>query len=182
MQVAIYSRVSDDKLTDDGSRRQDVYRQIDKLKKFCEVQGWENPLVFKDDGKSAFKDDYNSRPDFVRLLREIRGRHVQRVLIEDLTRWSRRIEDGLKTIREASEYNCTITSLAEGEVDVTMPDGWFRCALAFLMAEWSSKSMSYKVKSGMDRRLNNKEKICESCKVVHLGRHPLTCKCEKCLK
>lgn len=114
------------------------------------------------------------------MLREVRANRIQRIVIEDLTRWSRRIEDGLKTMREVSE-KCTVTSMAEGEVDTTLPEGWFKVAVAFLLAEWSSKSTSYKVQSGMLRRSENKDKICKSCGVVHLGRHPKKCKCEACL-
>lgn len=182
MKTAIYARVSDDKLTAEGERRQDIARQAEKLTNLSEIQNWGHPILFKDDAVSAFKDDYRSRPEFCRLLREIRARRIQRVLVEDLTRWSRRVEDGLKTIKEAAEYGCTVTSAAEGEVDVTMPDGWFRCALAFMMAEWASRSMSWKVKSGMDRLRNSTEKACRSCGVVHLGRHPGSCQCRRCLK
>lgn len=179
--VAGYIRVSGQKLNTDGLRLQDINRQRDKITKFCESMEWGVPIFFCDDGISAFKEDYNSRPDFCKMLREIRANRIQRVVVEDLTRWSRRIEDGLKTMREASE-KATITSMAEGEVDTTLPEGWFKVAVAFLLAEWSSKSTSYKVVSGMDRRLNNPEKICPSCNEVHLGRHPDICKCEKCLK
>lgn len=179
--IALYARVSDDKLTNEGARRQDINRQIEKLTKIAEIQGWEKPLIFKDDALSAFKDDYNSRPDFVRLLGEIRGRRVNRVLVEDLQRWSRRIEDGLKTMREASDFGCSVTSAAEGEINITLPDGWFKCALAFMLAEWGSRSMAWKVKSGMERLRNNKDKICTSCGEVHLGRHPSQCLCKKCL-
>lgn len=182
MKVAIYARVSDDKLTNEGLRRQDIERQIEKLLKICDVQGWGMPIIFRDDALSAFKDDYNSRPAFIRLLNEIRARRVQRVLIEDLTRWSRRIEDGLKTMQESALYGCTVTSAAEGDINITLPEGWFRCAIGFLMAEWASRSMAYKVKSGMERLKNNKDKICLSCGIVHLGRHPLTCECKPCLK
>ena len=181
MKVAGYIRVSDQKLKTDGDRRQDIKRQEEKITKFAESMGWETPLFYSDDGVSAFKEDYNSRPQFVKLLNDIRRNMVQRVIVEDLTRWSRRIEDGLKTMKEACE-KCTVTSMAEGEVDVTLPEGWFKTAIAFLLAEWSSRSTSYKVSSGMDRRLLDKKNICESCGVVHMGRHPLTCMCKPCLK
>jgi DNA invertase Pin-like site-specific DNA recombinase len=181
MKVAGYIRVSDQKLKTDGDRRQDVNRQKDKIKSFCENMKWTEPLFFCDDGISAFKEDYNSRPEFCRMLREVRANRIQRIIVEDLTRWSRRIEDGLKTMREASE-KCTITSMAEGEVNTTLPEGWFKVAVAFLLAEWSSKSTSYKVQSGMDRRLNDKDKICSFCGFVHLGRHPGSCQCKNCLK
>lgn len=181
MIVAGYIRVSDQKLKTDGERRQDVNRQRDKIILFCKSMGWPEPIFFCDDGLSAFKEDYNSRPEFCRMLREIRANRIQRVIVEDLTRWSRRIEDGLKTMREVSE-KATVTSMAEGEVDITLPEGWFKVAVAFLLAEWSSKSTSYKVQSGMLRRLENKDKVCESCNVVHLGRHPLSCMCKSCVK
>jgi len=179
--VVGYIRVSDQKLKTDGARRQDISRQKEKITKFSKSMGWGIPIFFSDDGVSAFKEDYNSRPEFCRMLREVRGNKIKRIIVEDLTRWSRRIEDGLKTMREVSN-KATITSMAEGESYVTTPEGWFKCAIAFLMAEWSSKCLSYKVKSGMERRLEDEKNICESCGVIHLGRHPKTCECEKCLK
>jgi DNA invertase Pin-like site-specific DNA recombinase len=179
MKVAGYIRVSDQKFNTVGLRLQDINRQKDKITKFSESMDWGIPIFFCDDGISAFKEDYNSRPDFCRLLREISANRVKRVIVEDLTRWSRRIEDGLKTMKEVSE-KATVTSMAEGEVYITTPEGWFKCSIAFLMAEWASRISAYKVKSGMDRRRDNKEKICESCGVVHLGRHPLSCNCKIC--
>lgn len=175
--VAGYIRVSDQKLKTDGARRQDVERQKEKITAFSKAMNWGTPEFYCDDGISAFKEDYNSRPDFVRMLNEIRANRIQRVIVEDLTRWSRRLEDGIKTLKEASE-KATITSMAEGEVNTTLPEGWFRSALAFLMAEWSSRITAYKVKSGMEKA---KSKLCPSCGIHHPGRHPNSCKCPKCL-
>ena len=140
-----------------------------------------DPIFFVDDGISAYKDDYHSRPAFLKMQNEVRANRIQTILIEDITRWSRRIEDGLKTLAEVTE-KCKVISLAEGELGIEIPEQWFKTAIGLLMAEWSSKSTAYKVSSGMDRRLNNKEKICESCGVVHLGRHPNSCQCKNCLK
>ena len=181
MKVVGYVRVSDQKLKTDGARRQDINRQIEKITKFCENMDWGTPEFYSDDGISAFKEDYNSRPQFCRMLREVRANRIQRIIVEDLTRWSRRIEDGLKTMREVSE-KCTVRSMAEGEVYTTTPEGWFKVAIAFLMAEWNSKCLSYKVSSGMQRRLEDPKAICKSCGVVHLGRHPKTCDCKQCKK
>lgn len=185
MKTAIYCRVSDVKLKADGDRRQDIERQVFKLRAWAEAQGLK-PIadedVYRDDGLSAFKDDYQSRPAFVKLLREIRGHHYQSVLVEDLTRWSRRVEDGLKTLKEASDAGCTITSLHESEIDVTSANGWFRTMLALMMAEWASRVQSEKITSGMAKRADNKSKICRSCGVVHLGRHPDSCECLNCRK
>jgi len=181
LKPAGYIRVSDQKLKTDGERRQDINRQKERITKFCEAMEWEDPIFFSDDGISAYKEDYNSRPEFCKMLREVRANRIKRVIVEDLTRWSRRIEDGLRTMREVSN-KATVTSMAEGEVDITLPEGWFKVAVAFLLAEWSSKSQSYKVQSGMQKRLDNPKAICESCGVVHLGRHPKTCRYNICLK
>lgn len=180
MKVAGYPRVSDQKFKTGGERRQDINRQIEKIKKHCEVLKLGDPIFFIDDGISAYKDDYNSRPEFCRMLREVRANRVKHIIIEDITRWSRRIEDGLKTLREVTS-KCKVTSLAEGDLGVTIPEEWFKSAIGFLMAEWSSKITSQKVQSGMQKRLEDKKNICESCGVVHLGRHPKTCKCKTCL-
>ncbi len=174
VKVGIYCRVSDDKLKSDGDRRQDINRQSEALVKYAQAMGWEvNPErdVYRDDGKSAFKEDYQSRPAFVQLLREIRGHHYQRVLVEDLTRWSRRLEDGLKTLKEASAASCTVTSTKEGEADITTANGWMKSALCLMFAEWSSRIMSEKVKSGMARI-----PPCVVCGLQHRGRIPFACK------
>jgi len=44
------------------------------------------------------------------------------------------------------------------------------------MAEWSSKVVSYKVQSGMRKRLNDPKAICKVCGKVHLGRVPNKCR------
>jgi DNA invertase Pin-like site-specific DNA recombinase len=175
---AMYVRVSDDKLTDDGSRRQDVQRQVERLKPYA----GEGALIFSDDAKSAYKEDYNSRPEFVKMLREIKANRVQRVYIESMDRWSRRVVDGLTTLQSCAEHNCTITSIMEGEFDVTESAGWMRSTFALMMAEWASRDKSEKVKNAMDRRRLDQSKICQSCGVVHMGRHPLTCECKACRK
>lgn len=180
MKVALYARVSDDKLKEDGERRQDVKRQIEILNSFVKRMKWEfNPQtdLFIDDGKSAFREDYNSRPAFVKLLRAIKGHYYQRVLVEDMTRWSRRDADGMQTLRVAAEAGCTVTSLHEGEFDVTYTEGWAKAKMFLFLAEYQSRIMSDKVKSGMARILP-----CEFCKTVHTGRHPNSCQCELCKK
>lgn len=178
--IAGYVRVSDQKLKTDGDRRQDINRQIDKIKNYCKTMELPDPIFFSDDALSAFKDDYNSRPEFCRMLNEVKANRVKHIIIEDITRWTRRVEDGLRTLKIVTE-KCQVTSLAEGELGVTIPEQWFKTAIGLLMAEWQSKIQSYKVKSGMDKTLLKKEKICPSCNKIHLGRHPKTCKCPKCM-
>jgi len=173
--IGAYLRVSDQKLTDEGLRRQDINRQRDKINNFCKNNQLPEPIFFCDDAISAFKDDYSSRPEFVRLLHEVKANRIKHIIVEDMTRWSRRIEDGLRTLREVTE-KAKVTSLAEGDLGVTIPEQWFKASIGFLMAEWSSRITAYKVKSGMAKRLNDETKQCKVCGKVHLGRLPKSCK------
>lgn len=121
-EVRIYARVSDIKLKKDGERRQDVDRQVEKLTAFAERAGWKVIKVYKDDGISAYKDDYSSRPAFSQMMKDIKAHYAKRILVEDMTRWYRRLEEGLRTLRVASDFNCTITSTQEGEIEATLQD------------------------------------------------------------
>jgi len=76
MKVVGYVRVSDQKLKTDGDRRQDIARQTEKITKFCDAMGWGIPTFYSDDGISAYKEDYNSRPDFCKMLREVRANRI----------------------------------------------------------------------------------------------------------
>lgn len=178
MKNAIYARVSDNKLKTDGERRQDIQRQIYRLK----TMAGNDAMVFQDDNISAFKEDYNSRPQFLRMLREIRGNHIKKVYVESLDRISRRVAEGLPLLEEIAGHSCTVISIAEGEIDTTSSPGWLRTGIFLLMAEWASRDKSDKVKSALERRRNDKRKICKSCGVIHMGRHPDTCRCLICRK
>lgn len=199
MKAGIYARVSDDKFTEEGQRRQDIQRQIDRLlpvaQSWVEAQNalalrdgtrelWDTEIaIYKDDAITAFKEDYNSRPDFVRLLGEVDANRLHKVFTESLDRWSRRVVDGLTTMKRVSvEHNCTVTSIQDGEVEVTTPQGWFKTTIGFVMAEWASRDKSDKVKHALKTRRADKRRICVSCGIVHMGRHSSVCLCGKCLK
>lgn len=150
---AIYARVSDDKKKSDGERRQDVKRQIEPLLNYWIGKGFkkEEILIYCDDGKSAFTEDWNGRPDFKRLMNDCRRHYVTHFAIEDMTRFSRRLDLGLPLLRELGELNVHLVSLKEGEIEITSSKGWLQSSLLLMFAEWDSRVKSEKVKSGMER-------------------------------
>jgi len=154
MKVCLYARVSDDKKKSDGERRQDVSRQIEMLKDYYIKQGIKDIEIYCDDGKSAFTDDWNNRPDFKRLMNDCRRHFIQEIAIEDMTRLSRRIDIGLPLIRELGKLNVQLISLKEGELEVTSSRGWMQSAMLLMFAEWDSRVKSEKVKSGMQKAKN----------------------------
>lgn len=153
-QYGIYARVSDDKKKDDGSRRQDVERQINMLLEYYERKGISRDQVeiYCDDAKSAFTEDLNQRPDFKRLLLNVKQHYLKEFLIEDLTRFSRNLSMGLRWLKQISDHDCNMISLKEGEIEVTSSRGWMQSAMLLMFAEWDSRVKSEKVKSGMQRK------------------------------
>jgi len=154
MKAAIYARVSDDKKKSDGDRRQDVNRQVDLIKQHILRMGIKGPKIaqiYIDDGKSAYTEDWNCRQGFKQMFNDCRRYLVDQIFIEDMTRFSRRLDMGLKWLKELSDLNVNLTSLKEGELEVTSSKGWMQSSLLLMMAEWDSRVRSEKVRSGMMR-------------------------------
>lgn len=152
--IAIYSRVSDDKKKSDGERRQDITRQIDMLKQHLKLKGITDFKVYADDGKSAYTEDLNQRPAFKQLLNDCRRHFVSEIYLEDMTRFSRNLSMGLQWLKEMGELNVHLTSLKEGELEVTSSKGWMQSTMLLMFSEWDSRIKSEKVRSGMNKAKN----------------------------
>jgi len=152
----IYARVSDVKKKEDGERRQDIERQVEMGLKFWEARGIprNEVQIYRDDGKSAYTDDLNQRPDFKRLLNDCRRHYIDEFLLEDMTRFSRNLSMGLGWLYELSDLKVNIISLREGEIEVTSSRGWMQSSMLLMFAEWDSRVKSEKVKSGMLKAKN----------------------------
>lgn len=159
MTRAIYARVSDDKKKSDGTRRQDVQRQVEKLSVFLKNRGILEFEIYKDDGKSAYTEDFNQRQEFKKLLNNCRRGLIKEIFIEDMTRFSRNLVLGLQWLKELSDLGVQVTSLAEGEIEVTSSGGWMKSTIFLMIAEWSSRLHSEKVISGMQKARNLGKKI-----------------------
>jgi len=162
--VAIYCRVSDTKLKSDGERRQDVNRQLELLRNHVKHSGSpgepslatrsQAPKEYIDDGKSAFTEDWNQRPAFKQLFNDCRRHFIKEIYIEDMTRFSRRLDIGLPLLRELGELNVQLISLKEGEIEVTSSKGWMQSSMLLMFSEWDSRIKSEKVRSGMRKAKN----------------------------
>lgn len=157
----VYARVSDDKKKSDGERRQDVMRQVELGLNYWLAKGFtkEQVKIYIDDGKSAFTEDLNSRPDFKRLLNDFRRHYITDLCLEDISRLSRRLDLGLPILKEIGQLNGNIVSLREGEIEVTSSAGWLKSSMLLMFAEWDSRVKAEKIKSGMQKAKNLGKKI-----------------------
>lgn len=81
----IYARVSDPRQTDNHS----IPAQVKACREFCAARGLSDPLLFLEEGVSAFSDDPESRPAFSRLLVAAEAGEIGVVVTLDMDRFSR---------------------------------------------------------------------------------------------
>jgi len=158
-QIAIYVRVSDDKKKADGERRQDINRQIELITDYLNRKGITNFETYADDGKSAYTEDLNQRPNFKQLLNDCRRYYIREIYIEDMTRFSRNLSMGLQWLKELGDLKVQLISLKEGEFEVTTAQNWLKSSIMLMFAEWDSKIKSEKVKAGMQKAKNLKKHV-----------------------
>lgn len=82
----IYIRVSDRQQVA-GSSLADQERAC---RAFAAARGYRVEKVYRDEGRSAYKDDLRHRPQFEQLLRDASGRRWQAVIVYKLDRFARR--------------------------------------------------------------------------------------------
>jgi len=148
MKVGLYARVSKDEKASDGSY-QDTDNQLIPLRKFCDAMGYDVKEEFIDraSGGSA------NRPEFQRMLGEVKQRHFDLILIWSLDRFSREgMVNTLKYIKILKDYKCGLKSLQESWLD-TSQEGVAELLLAIFswVAQEERRKISERTKAGLQR-------------------------------
>lgn len=146
MKVALYARVSKDETASDGSL-QDPENQLQPMRKFCEAMNWEISQEFVDraSGGSA------NRPEFQRMLSEVRQRHIDLILVWALDRFSREgMTNTLRYIQILKDYKCGLKSMQESWLD-TSQEGVAELLLAIFswVAKEEKRKISERTKAGL---------------------------------
>jgi len=115
MKVAIYARVSKDEASSDG-KLQEPENQLMPLRKFCEAMGWECSKEFVDRASGG----NSNRPEFQKMLGEVRQRHFDIILVWSLDRFSREgMHQTLGYIQQLNDYKTGLKSLQESWLDTS---------------------------------------------------------------
>lgn len=149
MKVAIYARVSKDEASSDG-KMQDPNNQLLPLRQFCQSMGWEVTKEFID---YASGGDSN-RPEFQRMLGEVRQRHFDLIFVWALDRFSREgMTNTLSYIRQLRDYKTALKSLQEPWLD-TSQQGISDLLLGIFswVAEQEKKRISERTKAALSRK------------------------------
>ena len=91
--VALYVRVSTDIQVDGYS----IDEQLERLRKFCEAHGW---VIYKEYVDPGFSGSNIDRPAMIKMLKDVREKKFNAVLVYKLDRLSRSQKDTLYLIEE----------------------------------------------------------------------------------
>lgn len=133
--VGVYVRLSNE----DARAGESVSIENQKLMltKHVKEMGWELVEIYQDDG---FSGTNQNRPALQRMLRDVKQKRINTVLIKDLSRLGRNyLEVGNLAEITLPEYGCELVSLNERIDDMMFIRNWFN--------EQHSKETSKKVKA-----------------------------------
>lgn len=148
MKAIIYARCSTDE------KKQDVEIQLQELREYCKRQGW----TYNEHWEYA--SGSKQIPEKLRkILNLIKGRHYDIFLVYDLSRFSRLHPTTTTKIMDFIVTNkCRFLSLQDN-IDSDDEIKWLLVKPLFqYMAYIYSKNLSEKVKSGMDKKMEEIEK------------------------
>ncbi len=144
MRVAIYSRKS--VYTGKG---ESIENQIEMCKKyiFSKISGIkdEDIAVYEDEGFSAKNTD---RPQFQKLLKEIKQKRFDYVVCYRLDRISRNVGDFASLIEELSNLNVSFVCIKE-EFDTSKPMGKAMMFIASVFAQLERETLAERVRDNM---------------------------------
>lgn len=135
--VAIYARVS----TSDQS----CERQLVELTQYAERNGFEIVGAFKETGSGA-KNDRTQRKKVVELARH---RHIDLVLVSELSRWGRSTPDLRSTIERLAECNVALRALNGPDLDISTAQGKLMLNLLASISEFERDLLRERIKSGV---------------------------------
>jgi DNA invertase Pin-like site-specific DNA recombinase len=139
MKAAIYARVS----TDD----QDPENQVSQLKDYANRMGYDIHDVYVDKGESGLKDN---RPAFNEMLKAMRLRMFDLVLVWKLDRIGRSLQHLLQILQEMQNKNIGFCCLTQN-IDTTTAAGKLMFHIIGAFAEFESSLISERTKAGMLR-------------------------------
>ncbi|SPE40515.1 Invertase protein [Candidatus Sulfotelmatobacter sp. SbA7] len=134
--AGIYVRVS--------TTEQDTGLQETELREYCERRGWES-ILYRDRGQSGAKQD---RPALNSLLRELRQRRVDVILVWSLDRLARSLKQLLNIAEECKSLGVDLVSLRQN-IDTTLPAGRLMFQVLGAIGEFERELLRERVKAGM---------------------------------
>lgn len=140
-----YPRVSDRSQVE----RLSLDTQEQQIREYCARQGWPEPVMFREAGRSAYTDDLAKRPALDRLIVALGRGEFDTLVVFDLDRFARNALLQLTVAREIRRLGCKLVSLHQ-EVDLDSPNGKMMFGFNAVINENVSDQISMKSRAGLD--------------------------------
>ena len=150
--VAIYIRVSTKKQVEEGYS---LEAQKERLVKLCETNGYIVYKVYADEGKSG-KD--TNRPAFQEMMKDMREKKFDKILVMKLDRISRSVIDLEVMIKEMQEYNVNFESASE-KIDTASSFGMMFVRLLAIFAQFERERISERIFDAFENMVNESKPI-----------------------
>ena len=124
-----YVRVSTKKQVENGKS---IENQITKIKKYFEIHDIFDYEIIVDDGYSAGSDD---RPGYKRLIRLIKSKKVEKIVISEIDRISRDLMDFLKLVEIVVNNGTELCGIKE-EINIDTAIGRFLVNIKSVVAQF----------------------------------------------
>jgi site-specific DNA recombinase len=144
--TAVYCRISSDPEGD----RLGVTRQRDDCEALAARKGWPVAAVYIDDDRSAYSG--KPRPEYRRLLDDIRDRSVDALIVYNLDRLHRQPRELEAFLDLADAVGLTNLATVEGDINLGSHDGRFHARILGAVARKSSDDASRRIKRKFEER------------------------------
>lgn len=139
MKLALYVRNST------NEEKQNPQTQINPLVTRCEREGWQYE-IFQEFASGAKQ----SRPELDKMMKRIRNREFDAVMVWKLDRLGRSLQHLLQLIEEFKNKNIAFISLTEG-FDTSTSQGKLFMQLLGAFAEFERNLIQERINAGLDR-------------------------------
>jgi len=153
--TGIYIRVSTEEQAKFGFS---INAQKEKLTNYAKIKEWPIYNYYIDEGLSG--KDLN-RPMIKKLLKDIKEKKVNNVLVFKIDRLTRSTKDLISLIDFFKNKNCEFNSLTES-IDTSSPTGRMFIKIIGLFAEFERESIAERIKLGLERKVKEGYSICSS--------------------
>jgi DNA invertase Pin-like site-specific DNA recombinase len=139
MKAGVYYRVS--------TTEQDVAMQQKAVRDYCKREGIEIYKEYSDKGVSGSKE---SRPEFDKLLEDMRDYCFDTIIVYKLDRIGRSISHLLKLFEEFNKKDIKFISITQN-FNTTTPEGKLFLRMMMLLAEYERELTVSRINSGLEK-------------------------------